>query len=379
MLQSRLTLCPLLLSKIQNSSYDGRDNRRHDRGDRGYDRENYRRRRDDSPPRGRSYQRDKYGSRGNREYDSYSRRERSRDRYDDDRRNSMGRSDYRRNTASSDHPRDSNRSARFDDPHHHPSSQSMGQQRQQQGGYNASSAVPPPPPPRGTAQPPPHMAGLVGSFTPQQQQPYMQQQSQPQNQVFQNQYLPQSGVPGAYYSSSSAPTGVPGGFVASPAPASTPSGYVASSVPSGGISSALGSQGGTYNTTQQSFVAQTGLGQPPNLGNQLLQQQSNYLGSPAAPPIASSNNWQPQVQTTTDIIGLANRASAAVQALASQNALRASTAAPAAPQLGTNYYMNSGVSAAPAPSPARPGRSTATLDQLSTLVQFAVKNLQVGS
>lgn len=291
-----------------------------------------------SPDRDRDYRRreeDRYsGHRGDSRY----RRDRSRDRYDDDR----GRGDYGRH----DSPRSYRDRPRYDDRNrnHNPQSSHYG---------NSQYGAPPPPPPRQLNNMP-----TMNAYAPQQQQqpPQQQQQmymppNQQQPQVFQQQ-VPQQFVP-QQQQQGGTPLGVPG----------------SSFVPQ-----------------QQNMMSQQTpqMGQPqtfaPNMQPQQQQQQPQQQFNTPAPA-----SFQSTPSTTTipaDILGLANKAASAVQALQASRSLPPVVNMSAPPQQmmqvqpmmqGQPMQGQPFSSYSSQPPPIRRGRTTATMSELPVMVQYAVQ------
>lgn len=338
-------------------------------------------RREDRYQRGRDAE-PGYRSRDN-QYDSY-RRERSRERYDQGQRH------------------DQNWRDQYDPRQAKPPYQGQYQQP-------PMGAIPGNPPP-----PPPRAPGVLGGY----QQPM--QTSQPPNQ----QYAQQATIPPP--------------FVPQPPPQSSAYGNLSNSQPYPPRGNAMtghqpprqynpsvsqspyaNSQGGMgvaqgMGGNQNSYGSSVSQPMPPMMG-----QQSSYGNPQQTPPNIQGNNrfsqpqqqgsrWQPQAQgmyqnppgqtPPVDILGLADKAASAVQALQSQSNLQIPPApvqnayqpgppgyqAPPAPHRLPQVPMQQSFPSVNPPQSMAPGqnrmggrrRTTATMAELHITVQYAVQNLQ---
>lgn len=348
--------------------------------------------RDDRPRNDNHYQDDRYRGRNqerdfrndgprygdDRHHDSY-RRERSRDRYDDDRRSDYGRKDDR-----------------FMDPRQMPQRTPLSPQQQPYSGPYQPNSAPPPPPPRPGMPPVNQYAPRPAAQPPYQQQPqqqmYVPQNSQPpSNSLYQppqqqpppHQYAPQP-APSPYGAQPQNPSIRQGSFVPNYVPPPT-------------------------NVMQQQQPPQQYAGMPVQT-NMPQQQQQQFGGGQYIPP--SSGRFPPQQQQQqfqqqpppqmpppqqslppTDIRGLAEKAAAA---LATSRALQGSSMPQMAPPPQSTLppphsfsysTPNQHAYAPPPPHHQQPqphhqqqfprrGHTTATMNELPVTVQYAVKNLE---
>lgn len=417
-----------------DTSVHGRDSFDSDRG--GTDRRfNDRDRRDErtysrdgrgrSPDRGymqdspRSHHRDRDNDRYNSNRHRREGRERSRDRYDhyDDRdRGSGRRGDRRRSSRNDDYdnrsPRRSDFSYRdrdrrdrsdrglYSDPSRRSSSHRDGRPQSADAPYHGAmqpgfgdtqnqqttAFPPPPPPPRGVPPPPQQQAAVPVSGTFQQQQQAQQQflqQSQTQPYVaqlpHQTQQQPPVQVQAPQQQFLSQPVN---SLNHQPVPVPDP-GFVAQGGFAPPSSSLVAGQSSTYSGAQH-LLQQPSFALP----NQPSAVLHSYQGTaPVAAPAASftNSNTKPQSEwqtSTTDILGIADKAASVVQALASQNAAMQTTQSMPAqqysvPQVGQQQpqAFEGGNRDAGPPTPSRV-RSVASVNDLPVMVGYAVKNLQ---